>query len=63
MHSCFFCDAQHGLSEKPYGMPLYRDGLKMERWQILLLQQVAFMQSSPYELTQAWKPGHIMLDA
>jgi hypothetical protein len=35
----------------------------MEHWQILLLQQVAFMQSSLYRLTQAIQPGNITLDA
>jgi hypothetical protein len=48
--SCFFCATTHDLSEHLYDIPLCAGCRQMERFQILLLQQLCFIQTSLYEI-------------
>lgn len=50
---CLFCETAHGLTEKPFGIPLCRDCQAMERWQILAVQHLIFLHASVTELTEA----------
>ena len=51
--TCFFCSSTHNISERTYDIPLCHGCQTMERFQILLLQQLCFIQSSLYEMREA----------
>ena len=51
--TCFFCSSTRTISERPYDIPLCHSCQTMERFQILLLQQLCFIQCSLYEMQEA----------
>lgn len=48
--TCFFCSSPHATLSPAYDLPLCSSCVQMERFQILLLQQLCFIQSTLYEL-------------
>ena len=52
--TCFFCSAKHGIiTERDYDLPLCAACRGMDRFHILLLQQLCFIQGSLYDMQEA----------